>query len=74
MVDQKQNTYITTTPMGIQVPVTYMSRDDVERKMAEFEVKYGMSSAEFVHKWNEGALDCAGSRLFQVGGILSHFI
>ena len=59
MVEQKQKGYTITTPMGIEVPVRRLSQEDVENKLAEFETKYGMSSAEFAAKWNAGELDCA---------------
>ena len=59
MVDQVEKTYTITTPMGIEVPVRRLSQEDVENKLAEFETKYGMSSAEFAAKWNAGELDCA---------------
>lgn len=59
MVDQKQKGYTITTPMGHEVTVKWLSQQDVESKLAEFEAKYGMSSAEFAAKWNRGDLDCA---------------
>ena len=59
MVEQMQKGYTITTPTGIEVPVTYMSKEDIEREMAEFEAKYGMSSAEFASKWSTGELYCA---------------
>ena len=59
MVDQKQRSYTTTTPMGYEVTVKRPSQQDVESKLAEFEAKYGMSSVEFAAKWNAGELDCA---------------
>ena len=59
MVEQKEKGYTITTPMGHEVTVRQLSQMDVENKLAEFEVKYGMSSAEFAAKWNSGELDCA---------------
>ena len=59
MAEQKKKNYTITTPMGIEVPVRRLSKKDVENKLAEFEAKHGMSSAEFAVKWNTGELDCA---------------
>ena len=59
MVDLKEKTYTITNPMGHKVTVRQLSQEDVENKLAEFEAKYGMSSAEFAAKWNAGELDCA---------------
>ena len=59
MVDQMEKPYTITTPKGHEVTVRQLSKEDVERKLAEFETKYGMSSAEFAAKWNAGKLDCA---------------
>ena len=68
MVKQKQKTYTITTPTGHEVTVKQSSKDDVEREMAEFEAKYGMSSAEFAAKWNAGELDCAVMDYFEWEG------
>ena len=59
MVEQKQKSYKITTPMGHEVAVVELSREDIEGKLAEFESKYGMTSKEFARKWNAGGLDCA---------------
>jgi hypothetical protein len=59
MVDQKQDAYTITTPIGHEVTVTRLSQKDVEREMAEIEAKYGVSSAEFAAMWNRGDLDCS---------------
>ncbi len=59
MVDQKQEAYTITTPMGHEVTVTRLSKEDVEREMAKFEAKYGMSSAEFLAKGRRGELECS---------------
>ncbi len=68
MVEQKQKSYTITTPMGIDVPVIRMSKEDVEREMAGFEAKYGMTSQEFAAKWNAGELDCAIMDYFEWEG------
>ena len=59
MVEQKSKTYTKTTPMGNELTVTEMSREDIEQELAEFEAKYGMTSVEFAGKWNRGEMDCA---------------
>ena len=58
MVEQKQKSYTTTTHMGHEISVIPISKDDVEREIAEFEAKYGMTSAEFLAKGRRGELDC----------------
>ena len=58
MVDRKEKTYTITTPKGHEATVRQLSKGDVERKLAEFEAKYGMSSREFAAKWNAGEVDC----------------
>ena len=68
MVDQKRKTYTRTTPMGHEMTVTEMSREDIEQELAEFEAKYGMTSAEFAGKWNRGEMDCAVMDYFDWAG------
>ena len=59
MVEQKQSKqYTIRTPMGHEVQVKRLSKEDVERELAELEAKYGMTSQEFARKWNRGELDC----------------
>ena len=59
MTKQKQSKHYTIrTPMGQEVQVTRMSREDIEREIVEFEEKYGMTSEEFSRKWSRGELDC----------------
>lgn len=59
MIEQK-NGYTIKTDMGYEIEVIRMSEEDVARKLAEFESKYGMTSKEFMYKWNHGGLqgDC----------------
>ena len=59
MVDQKQKSYTITTPRGYEMTVIHMTREDIERELAEFEAKYGMSSAEFLAKGRRGELECS---------------
>lgn len=59
MVEQKEKTYFLTTPMGHKVPVTKLSGEDIEKRLAVLETKHGMSSQEFAAKWNAGELNCA---------------
>ena len=68
MVDQRRKTYTKTTPMGHEVTVTEMTREDVEQELAEFEAKYGMSSEEFAARWNRGEMDCAVMDYFDWAG------
>ena len=72
MVEQKQKSYTITTPMGVEVPVIRMSKDDIGREMAEFEAKHGMASQEFAAKWNAGELDCAIMDYFVWAGNCSY--
>ena len=37
---------------GHEIEVIHESKEDVARKLAEFEVKYGMTSKEFITKYN----------------------
>ena len=59
MVEQKQKSYTTKTPMGHEVTVIHLSREDVERELAKLEAKYGMTSAEFLAKGRRGELECS---------------
>ena len=68
MVDQKRKTYTKATPMGHEVKVIELTREDIEQELAEFEAKYGMSSREFADKWNRGEMDCAVMDYFDWAG------
>lgn len=59
MLEQKDNQIIKTA-MGYEIEVTRMSKDDVVRKLAEFEARNDMTSSEFMRMWNHGGLrgDC----------------
>ena len=59
MVDQKEKAEETPEFLGQEVAVTRLTSEEVERKLAAFEAKYGMTSQEFSAKWNRGELDCA---------------
>lgn len=59
MVDQMEKGYTITTPGGYEMTVIHMTREDIERELAEFEAKYGMSSVEFLAKGRRGELDCS---------------
>jgi predicted RNase H-like HicB family nuclease len=41
---------------GHQLNVRHLSEADVREKLSEFEAKYGMTSYEFIVKWNRGQL------------------
>ena len=58
MVEQKRKTYMKKTPGGREIPVTYLTKEDVEQELAEFEAKYGMTSREFAGKWKRLELEC----------------
>ena len=72
MVEQKQKSYTIITPMGYEMTVIHMSREDIERELARFEAKYGMASREFAAKWNAGELDCAIMDYFVWAGNCSY--
>ena len=59
MVEQKQKSYTITTPMGYEMTVIHMSKEDIERELARFEAKYDMTSREFVAKGRRGELECS---------------
>ena len=68
MVVQKHKQTI-RTPKGNTVQVTHLSREDNERELAKFEAKYGMTSQEFVARWNRGELDCGVGEYFDWVGL-----
>ena len=47
-----KKSYTYKTKGGHTTTVTRLSQEDVERKLAEFEAKYGMSSKEFIVKYH----------------------
>lgn len=59
MLEQKDRQTIKTA-LGYEIEVIRMSKEDAVRKLAEFEARNGMTSSEFMHKWNHGGLqgDC----------------
>ena len=59
MVDQKQKYHIFRLPDGREVKARRLFEEDMEQRIAELEVKHGMTSQEFMSKWNRGELDCA---------------
>lgn len=69
MVVQKRKDHTMRTPMGHTVRVTHLSKEDIERELAKFETKYGITSQEFVAKWNDGELDCAVGEHFDWAGL-----
>ena len=72
MLNAKDKTYTIRTPKGHRVQVIRISSEDIERELAEFEAKYGMSSEEFAAKWNRGELDCAVMDYFDWAGNCSY--
>ena len=51
MIERKNN-YKIKTALGYEIEVIHESKEDVARKLAEFEAKYGMTSKEFITKYN----------------------
>ena len=49
MIEQK-NSYTIKTAMGYEIEVIQETREDVARKLAEFEAKYGMTSKRVHHE------------------------
>ena len=72
MINAKDKNYTIRTPKGHCVQVIRISSEDIERELAEFETKYGMSSEEFAAKWNRGELDCAVMDYFNWAGNCSY--
>ena len=68
MVDQKRKTETIQLPNGQEVKVKRLSEKDVAKRLTEFEEKYGMTSEDFVGKWNRGELDCAEMDYFRWAG------
>ena len=60
MVEQKRKYKIFKLANGqeVKVEAKTLTREDIERELAEFEAKYGMSSEEFAGKWKRGELEC----------------
>ena len=58
MVEQKQQYHIFRLANGQEVKARRLFREDIEKELAEFEAKYGMSSKEFAPKWNNLELEC----------------
>ena len=60
MVEQKQRykTFKLSNGQEVKVEAKTLTREDVEQELAEFEAKYGMTSAEFAPKWNNLELEC----------------
>ena len=59
MVEQKRKHTTLKLINGQEIGVNHLTKQDVNRKLANLEAKYGMTSQEFVGKWNRGKLDCA---------------
>ena len=68
MVVQKRRQAI-RTPKGHIVQVAHLSMEDVEQELARLEAKYGMTSQEFVARWNRGELDCNAREYFDWAGL-----
>ena len=57
--ETKPRSYTIMSKSGYEITVTHLTEDDLRRRLREFEAKYGMTSKEFVKRWNGGELDCA---------------
>ena len=55
----KRNAPQTITILGQEVTVHRPTQADIERQLAAFETKYGMTSAEFLAKGRRGELNCS---------------
>ena len=69
MVVQKRKERTIRAPMGHAVQVVHLSQEDIERELAALEKKHGMTSEEFVVKWNRGELDCGVDEYFEWAGL-----
>ena len=58
MVDQKPKYKTVRLPNGQEIKASLLSKEDVEKRIAKFEAKYGMTSHEFIGKWKRGELEC----------------
>ena len=63
--DSEWRDYVVKTKDGLEIPVKRLTEDDLRRSLREFEVKYGMTSKEFVKRWSRGDLDCAVMDYFE---------
>ena len=61
---KQRKSYKRRTPAGHEYTVTHLDEEDVERELAEFEDRYGISSEEFAHKWKRGEMDCGVTDYF----------
>ena len=69
MVVQKRKERTIRTPMGHAVQVVHLSEEDIERGLTTLEKKHGMTSQEFVVRWNRGELDCGVDEYFEWAGL-----
>ena len=63
--ETKPRSYTIMSKNGYEITVTHLTEDDLRRSLREFEAKYGMTSKEFVKRWNGGELDCAVMDYFE---------
>ena len=68
MIEQEHKQETIRLPNGQETEVRRLTKEDVERKLAKLEAKHGMTSQEFVGKWNRGELDCAEMDYFSWAG------
>ena len=48
----RKNGYRVKTAMGYEIEVIHETKEGVAQKLTEFEAKYGMTSKEFIAKYN----------------------
>lgn len=69
MVEQRHKQGIIRLSNGQEIKVKRLTKEDVNLKLTKLEVKHGMTSREFVEKWNRGKLDCAEMDYFSWAGL-----
>ena len=58
MIEQKPKNTTIKLINGQVIKVNHLPKEDVNRKLANYEAKYGMTSQEFAPKWNNLELEC----------------
>ena len=71
MVEQKRKQDTLRLVNGQEIKVNHLTKEDVtigSSTNLDLEAKHGMTSQEFVAKWNRGELDCAEMDYFRWAG------
>ena len=53
----RTTSYKIKSKSGIQLDISYLSEDDVKARLSDFETKYGMTSHEFIVRYNSSAFE-----------------